>query len=167
MWHCHAIRESPWTQVVVLLNRKWHTNPTPDKITRQVKAWVFGNKPLTHLQWDPGEFHWHNNGIIPASGRIEFFKFTVKLGRAILTVDSSHKPIAERRWESYGITKELRKTIWANPQARKITSFRWLLIHGGLDVGENARGNTILRRCVFYREAVESQYHCLWWCPHA
>ena len=96
------------------------------------------------MQWDPREFHWCNNGINSASGGIEFFKFTVKLGRAILTIDSSYSPIAERRWESYSINKELRnalwKNIWGNPQERKIMSFRWLLINGELDVGERARG---------------------------
>ena len=133
-------------RVVALIKGKWHLDPSPEN--QAEKIWIFGNRPVARLQWDPGEFPWKRPRTQSESGEIEFFRYSVKLGRTLLSADEVYITVSEKRWDSYGIHKELRtplwKGIWNNPLTRMIISFRWLLIHRGLAVGARAKGMNIV-----------------------
>ena len=60
-------------------------DPPLEKITK--KAWIFGNMTMAWLKWDPGEFQWKGSCTQQESGGVEFFKCSVKIGRAMLLAD--------------------------------------------------------------------------------
>ena len=45
-------------RVAVLEGKKWQVNPDPGKLDNDCKLWLFDNKPLHDLEWDPLEVWW-------------------------------------------------------------------------------------------------------------
>ena len=45
-------------RVAVLEGKKWQVNPDPAKLDNDCKLWLFDNKPLHDLEWDPLEVWW-------------------------------------------------------------------------------------------------------------
>ena len=39
-------------------DKKWMLNPHLDDINNLSELWVYENKPIDHLLWDPGEYKW-------------------------------------------------------------------------------------------------------------
>ena len=37
-------------------DKKWMLNPHPNDINNLFELWVYENKPIDHLQWDPSEW---------------------------------------------------------------------------------------------------------------
>ena len=139
--------------MVALIKGKWSIDPSPGHITEHTKAWIYGNRPFERLQWDPGEYIWKSTYMHLGKEGMDFFKYSVKMGRSLLIENEEVKPAAEKRWEEYGLHKEMRRplwtTLWNNKQARKITVFQWLVIHKGIVVGERAKGMNVPIDCPF------------------
>ena len=55
-------------------DKKWMLNPHLNDVNKLFELWVYENKPIDHLLWDPGEWKWQ---IISAQGmlgkKIPFF----------------------------------------------------------------------------------------------
>ena len=47
-------------RVVAIVGRRWVVDPDPGLFDREWRLWAYGARPLACLQWDPGEWFWHN-----------------------------------------------------------------------------------------------------------
>ena len=61
-------------RVLAFIKGKWRIDPSPRLVNDQDKAWIYNNKPLVDLQWDPGEFAWKGDYEQYSKGGIELFK---------------------------------------------------------------------------------------------
>ena len=53
-------------------------NPDPKTLDHDCKIWLFDNKPLCDLEWDPLEVWWQT----PRTNNLKkFFEYDTKLGR--------------------------------------------------------------------------------------
>ena len=68
-------------RVAVLEGKKWQVNPDPGKLDNDCKLWLFDNKPLHDLEWDPLEVWWQKPGMNKLEG---FLYYSTKLGRQII-----------------------------------------------------------------------------------
>ena len=55
-------------RVAVLEGKKWQVNPDPGKLDNDCKLWLFDNKPLHDLEWDPLEVWWQKLGTNKLEG---------------------------------------------------------------------------------------------------
>ena len=121
-------------RVVAHIDGKWIVDPNPDNIRDQwIQLWVFEKCPMDRLEWDPIDYVWKNpKQCIDKS--IPFIQYIVKVGRNILMEKrNKSKIVAASFWSSYGIPKQFIdqfwESLWNREQARKITTFHWLLVH--------------------------------------
>ena len=168
------VTQAYWCRIRMLANikGKWCIDPKIDNTLELVKAWIYGNRPLVGLPWDPGDYTWQ----IPqdhhlAAQQKTFFEYTVKLGRKILAGARNYEPAATRVWEEYGIPDDtinyFWNRIWKQKHTRKISTFQWLVVHRGLAVGAWYKGSVGEKGCLRCGDGLETQQHCLWECSQA
>ena len=64
--------------MVVLTGKWWQLNPYPKTLDHDCKIWLYDNKPLYDLEWDPLEV-WR---LTPGTKILKkFFEYNTKLGR--------------------------------------------------------------------------------------
>mgnify|MGYP000485797268 CR=1 FL=1 len=86
-------------------------DPPPDKLTEQDKTSIYNNKPLVGLQWDPGEFVWKGPYEQHSNGGVQLFRYSVKLGRMLLTQKEPVTLASEKCWVDYGIYSDMRREL--------------------------------------------------------
>ena len=47
-------------KVVAAVGRRWVVDPDPGLVDREWRLWAYSARPLARLQWDPGEWFWHD-----------------------------------------------------------------------------------------------------------
>ncbi len=156
-------------RVVAQVKRKWLTDPKPGSSFTGEQAWVYANRPLIRLLWDPGDYVWQlPDGANGRNVKKGFFEYTVKYGRKILASTRQCEPAALKVWKEYGIQVQSRsdfwKQIWNQSYPRKISTFLWLLAHRGLAVGAWYKGKEVVHGCASCGVGLETQQHCLWEC---
>ena len=149
---------------------KWIIDPQLEAIKEHWKLRIFEKKPLTRLQWDPGEFWW-KDPFDHSGKKCGFFQYSVKIGRHILTAQRRTTPGATQFWTQQGITIEFLSKfwvkLWARKQDMKINAFHWLLVHRAVPVGqwlERSGGPTM---CIYCSCQMETLKHCFWECQAA
>ncbi|MCO5594196.1 hypothetical protein L7F22_048220 [Adiantum nelumboides] len=85
-------------RVVATATRKWLIDPAPAEIDDDWRLWAYGARPLSRLHWDPGEWLWHDPFASPDSPGTQFFQYSVRLGRHILTARRPATPAAAEHW---------------------------------------------------------------------
>ena len=88
-------------RILVLIKGIWRVDPPPDKLTEKDKEWIYNNKSLVDLQWDPAEFAWKG----------QYEQHSVKLGKILLSENEQVTPAAEKWWVEYGIHNDLRREL--------------------------------------------------------
>ena len=84
-------------RIIGYFDAKWYIDPEPDKVDLFWKIWVYYNKPLQELQWDPGEFFWkHPFQPLSQATLIPFFQYTIKLGHYVLMSQKITRPSAKQ-----------------------------------------------------------------------
>ena len=94
--------------VVVLEVKKWQVNPDPRKLDNDCKLWLFDNRPLCDLEWDPLEVWWQKPGTNKLEG---FFEYNTKLGRQIIGSKSVGVAQTRNSWRYSGISDDLLKSF--------------------------------------------------------
>ena len=56
----------------------WKTHLDATKVDPHWKLWVYSNRTLAELEWDPWDFKWKHDGRL-----CHFFDYNTKLGQAI------------------------------------------------------------------------------------
>ena len=150
-------------RIVAAASQVWHIDPDPAQIDTDWRIWAYGARPLARLQWDPGEWTWHDPYEPDAPGS-PFFQYTVRVGRHILSARRSATPAAAEHWRLQGLTHEFLADfwthLWASRQARRVSTFQWLVAHRGATVGSWLVYSGACRQ-------LATQRHYLWDCPQA
>ena len=124
--------------VIPLLDGNWSINPIVDDIKCHWNIWVIGNVPIAHLQWDPNDYVW-KDPLQVNMNPLPLFQYSLKLGRDIIMRKCGTTVVVEY-WATQGISKrfimDFWHALWKNEQARKITTFQWLLVHRVVPVQE-------------------------------
>ena len=85
------------------------SKPGPRKLEIDCKLWIFDNKPLCDLEWDPLEVWWQKPGM----NKLEwFFEYSTKLRRQIIGSKSMGVAQARNNWRDKGISDDLLKSSW-------------------------------------------------------
>lgn len=112
-------------------------NYTGSRANMDETTWMYGNCILRTLPWDPAEWKWKTQGMIP---QCKFFSCTTKSGYKIGLTKIPAKIQALQLLQLYGFTKkqtsQLLNRIWHPWTPRKISSMNRLTILGGFLVGE-------------------------------
>ena len=158
-------------RVIAAVGRRWVVDPDPELFGREWRLWAYGARPLARLQWDPGEWFWHDPLRESGSPDLPFFQYTVRLGRRMLLARRQAIPAAAEHWQRQGLTADFLTDFWArlwsSRQPRRISAFQWLVAHRGTAVGTWLAFGGLPAACPRCGHPTESQRHCLWDCPHA
>ena len=144
------------------------SKPGPRKLEIDCKLWIFDNKPLCDLEWDPLEVCWQK----PGTTKLEkFFEYSTKLGRQIIGSKSMGATQTRNSWRDKGISDDLLKSfwrgLWAFDMPEKIKLWLWLLSHKAIHVGERLRCCGGEAGCKICGHSLESIPHCFWNCAEA
>ena len=155
-------------RVAVLKGKWWQLNPDPKTLDHDCKIWLYDNKPLYDLEWDPLEVWWQTPGT---KNLKRFFEYNTKLGRRIIGSKTVGAGMIRNRWKDKGISdddlKAFWRRLWALDMPEKIKAWWWLLSHKAVPVGEwlSSRGGEA--SCKLCGQDLESISHCFWNCAEA
>ena len=153
-------------------DKKWMLNPHPNDINNLSELWVYENKPIDKLLWDPNEWKWQS--ILPQGmlgKQIPFFQYSVKMGRELLRRRVVVTPVTCKFWNLGNVRHSWLnaywKWLWAMEIPRKVVLFRWLLVHYGTPVKSWMKGHCHDLKCDNCGFPNETVHHVLWVCPIA
>ena len=89
--------------------KKWQINPDPGKLETDCKLWIFDNKPLCDLEWDPLEVCYQKLGMTKLENN---FEYNINLGRQIIGSKSMGATQTRNSWRDKGIPDDLLKSFW-------------------------------------------------------
>ena len=90
-------------RVTMLEGKRWQLNPDPKTLDQDCKIWLFDNKPLYDLEWDPLEVWWQT----PRTNNLKkFFEYNTKLGRRIIGSKMVGDVMIRNRWKDKGISDD-------------------------------------------------------------
>ena len=114
---------------------------------------------------------WHDPFAPPDSPDTSFFQYTARLGRHILAGRRAATPAAAEHWRRQGLTQgfltEFWSRLWDSRQARRISTFQWLVARRGTTVGSWLIFSGHSSACPRCGHLMETQRQCLWDCPQA
>ena len=110
-------------------------NPTDDTPAEQ-NLWLWGNKWLEELEWDPKDWIWRRLGILPDTSVLNY---TTKRGYRIALKQHNHQAPVDVELEAAGFDGKAQakfwNRIWHPYLPRKISAMQWLILTKGLPVG--------------------------------
>ena len=156
-------------RVIGKSGKKWILDPSPSDSMLFCQLWVFREKSLLDLNWDPSDYLWKHTNPSSDTKFIQFFQYSVKLGRKLLLSRKLQPPSTMKVWLVNGASlmdaSKYWKWLWSMQIPRKIVLFRWLLIHYALPVRAWLR-QLNSKSCGFGCGCMmESIKHVLWSCP--
>ena len=72
------------------------------------KVWIYDNRPLEQLDWDPMEYHWN----IPNQKNKQFFAYTTCIGGCLLLQKLAAKTPTKNRWASHKVPGFFLHRFW-------------------------------------------------------
>lgn len=110
-------------------------NPTDDTPDEQ-NLWLWGDKWVEELEWDPKDWNWRRLGILPDT---PVLNYSTKRGYRIALRQDNHQSPVDAELEAAGFDGKARakfwNRIWHPYLPRKISAMQWLILTNGLLVG--------------------------------
>ena len=131
--------EAKETRVIQTFGPK-HTvidfNPIQSDTNTDHTLWMWGNKWIQDLQWDPKDWNWRRIGTLPDT---TILNYTTKRGYRVALRQDSNQMNVDAEMEADGIDSKTRakffNRIWHPYLPRKVSALQWLILAEGLPVG--------------------------------
>ena len=108
-----------------------------DETEAEHTLWLWGKDWISHLEWDPREWHWRRIGALSDTS---VMNYTTKRGYRIALKQNSQPMILDTELEREGFNSKARarffNRIWHPFLPRKVSAMQWLVLTQGLPVGE-------------------------------
>ena len=110
-------------------------NPVEDS-PAELSLWLWGQKWIEELEWDPKDWNWRRIGVLPDSTSLNY---TTKRGYRVAMRQENHQMPVDAELEASGIDSKTRAKFfnrnWHPYLPRKVSALQWLIITEGLPVG--------------------------------
>ena len=110
-------------------------NPVEETPT-ELSLWLWRQKWIEELDWDPKDWSWRRIGILPESSCLNY---TTKRGYRIALRQDNHQMPLDAELETTGIDSKTRakffNRLWHPHLPRKVSAHQWLILTEGLPVG--------------------------------
>ena len=129
--------------------------------------WLWGNDWISNLQWDPKEWTWRRQGILPDT---TILNYTTKRGYRIALQQNGQQMKVDAELEEAGLTSKARarffNRIWHPHLPRKVSAMQWLVLIEGLPVGAWRERIGLSSACLLCPEqSHETLQHAFQQCP--
>ena len=153
-------------RVVARSGKKWFLDLPFQECLWCCSLCVFQKKPLYNLDWDPTDYQWKKPNASGNGKHLEFFQYSVKLGRNLLLESKYKCPAAMKHWTANNVNAlqltKFWKWLWSMQLPKKVICFRWLLMQYALPVGDWLRQNQQYGCGIHCGASGESILHLFW-----
>ena len=98
--------------------------------------WMWSNKWIQDLQWDPKDWNWRRTGTLPNTS---ILNYTTKRGYRVALRHDNNQMKVDAELEAEGVDSKTRakffNRIWHPYLHRKVSAMQWLILAEGLPVG--------------------------------
>lgn len=141
-------------------------NPT-EPLEEDQLLWLWGNKWISELEWDPKEWTWRWIGILPET---TVLNYSTKRGYRVALRQDNHRMPLDVELEAAGIHGKTRaqffNRIWHPHLPRKVSAMQWLILTEGLPVGAWRERIGLPNSCQFCPDQPkETLQHAFMDCP--
>jgi hypothetical protein len=119
------------------------------------------HQPLVWLTWDPWEFYWKNQ--VWGNKPMNFFQYSVKLGRHVLVKLYYRTPSAKKSWQKVGNSQGSFGAIyWPKNKYKKSLFSNGYRLTKAIAVRDWGQKQGFSLMCPLYEWPMETQSRCLW-----
>ena len=87
-------------------------DPDPIKVQLKWHICTHENTWLHKVNWDPLQWAWHDPYAGQGNKVIPFFQFMTRLGRHILTTQTTREPTVAKIWHTYHVPHTIITKFW-------------------------------------------------------
>ena len=107
-----------------------------DPLKDEQAVWLWGNKPIENLEWDPKDWTWRRIGILPETN---ILNYSTKRGYRVALRQDNNQMHVDAELEAAGYNSKARakffNKVWHPYLPCKVSAMQWLILTEGLPVG--------------------------------